>query len=89
MNKAIYFWGTQKQTGKTTIARTLVAILNGDKFENAGTYESSLPHELQYGAHDLPLAALYNAVMIDESLPKEASKSYNIVKKALTSSSAR
>ena len=89
MNKALYFWGTEKQTGKTTIARTLVAILNGDKFENAGTYESSLPHELQYGAHDLPLAALYNAVMIDESLPKEASKSYNIVKQALTSSSAR
>ena len=61
----------------------------GDKFENAGTYESSLPHELQYGAHDLPLAALYNAVMIDESLTKGGRQIYNIVKQALTSSSAR
>jgi len=87
LNKSLYIWGDAKKTGKTTIARALITILNGDKFENFGRYESNLSKELQYNDHDLPLAALYNAVLLDEAMPKDSSKSYGQLKQMLTSNS--
>lgn len=87
LNKNIYLWGTEKGTGKTTIARSIVSILNGDKFENFGKYESTLNTEMGYNEHDLPLSALYNAVLLDESMPKDSKKSYGGVKRMLTSNS--
>lgn len=87
MNKNIYLWSKAKQTGKTTIARAIVTILNGDKFDNYGKYESTLGTEMSYNAHDLPLAALYNAVLLDEAMPKDTKKSYGSIKRILTSSS--
>jgi hypothetical protein len=89
MNKSIYLWGQEKQTGKTTIARAIVTILNGDKFDNFGRYESSLKAELQYNDHELPLSAYCNAVLLDEAMPKDASKTYGGVKQALTSDTTR
>lgn len=87
MNKAIYHWGDEKQTGKTTVARMIIAILNGDVFENAGMYESNLNIELQYDKHACPKAALFNSVLLDEAMPKDSKKSYGGVKSKLTNNS--
>ena len=87
LNKSIYHWGDDKQTGKTTVAATIVCILNGDVLKNRGVYESHIPTELQFGDFDIPKAALYNAVLLDEAAPKDSRKSYNQVKSKLTSSS--
>ena len=87
MNKCIYLWSKSKQTGKTTIARAIVTILNGDKFDYYGKYESTLSTEMSYNEHDLPLSALYNAVLLDEAMPKDTKKSYGAIKRVLTSSS--
>ena len=87
LNKSLYFWGHEKQTGKTTIARALITILNGDEFDNFGTYESNFGKEMQFNDHDLPLSALYNAVLMDEAMPKDSRKSYGTFKQVLTSNS--
>ena len=87
LNKNIYLWGKAKGTGKTTIARSIVTILNGDAFKNFGKYESTFSTEMAYNDHDLPLAALYNAVLLDESMPKDTKKSYGSIKRVLTSNS--
>lgn len=87
LNKDIYIWGSAKQTGKTTIARAIVTILNGDEFDHYGKYESTFSTEMSFNDHDLPLAALYNAVLLDEAMPKDSKKSYGTIKRILTSSS--
>ena len=87
LNKSIYLWGKKKGTGKTTVGRAIITILNGDKWGNYGTYESTLNKEMGYNDHDLPLAALYNCVFLDETVPKDSRKSYGGVKRMLTSNS--
>lgn len=88
MNKAIYLWAEAKQTGKTTIARTIVSILNGEKdIDNAGEYESTLSKEMQYNTHEVPKSSYCNAVILDEAMPKDSRKSYGQVKQMLTSNS--
>lgn len=87
LNKSIYLWGTDKRTGKSTLARAFVTVLNGDIFDNFGTYESTLKKEMQFNDYELPLATLYNAVMLDEAMPKDTSKSYGQVKQMMTSNS--
>lgn len=87
LNKNIYLWGKSKGTGKTTIARSIITILNGDSFDHFGKYESTFSTEMAYNDHDLPLAALYNAVLLDESMPKDTKKSYGSIKRVLTSNS--
>ena len=88
MNKAIYLWAATKQSGKTTLARTIVGILNGEtSIEEAGKYESTLSQELQYGSFDIPKAANSNATILDESMPRDSRKSYGNIKSMLTSQS--
>ena len=90
MNKSIYLWSEEKQTGKTTIARAIVSVLNGEEsMDNAGKYESTLAKEMQYNVHDIPLAASCNAVILDESMPKDTSKAYGQIKQMLTSNSCQ
>lgn len=87
LNKHLYFWGKEKGTGKTTIAKMIVAVLNGEKdLRNIGKYESKLAKELQYNVHDVPLSTFCNAVFLDEQVPKDSSRSYGQVKQMLTSS---
>lgn len=88
LNKSIYHWGDEKQTGKTTVAKMIVAILNGDTWKNAGKYMSNVSREMQYNDHDLPMAALYNSVVLDEAMPKDTAKAYGGIKSMLTGDSA-
>lgn len=86
MNKSLYLSATNKKTGKTTVARTLASILNGEESVMDGSkFESSFNKELQMNAHELPYAAQYNCVILDESMPKDSRKSYGRVKSMLTS----
>lgn len=87
LNKSIYMWGKRKGTGKTTVGRAIVTILNGDVWSNFGSYESTLNKEMGYNDHELPLSALYNCVFLDETVPKDSKKSYGGVKRMLTSNS--
>lgn len=88
MNKSLYLWSGSKQTGKTTVARAIASILNGElNLDNAGNFESTFNKELQINDHDLPLAAQYNCVILDEAMPKDSRKSYGRVKAMLTSNS--
>ena len=86
-NKQLYLWSKTKETGKTSVARAIISILNGEpNTNNASKFESDLSKELQYGAHDLPLAATYNAVILDEAMPNDSKKVYGQLKSVLTSS---
>lgn len=83
-NKSLYLWSEKKQTGKTTVGKCIVTIMNGDKLANAHKYESTLATELQFNDHDLPKAAVYECVLLDEAAPKDTGKSYNGFKSKLT-----
>jgi hypothetical protein len=88
MNKEIYLWSNKKRTGKTTLAKTIVCILNGEKsIENAGFYESFLAKEMQYNPHELPKSSFCNAVYLDEAIPKDSVRMYGQMKQMLTSNS--
>lgn len=87
LNKSIYLFGEQKQTGKSTFARAFVTVLNADKFSNFGKYESTFSVEMGFNAHDLPLACLYNCVILDEAMPKDSRKSYGTLKSVFSSQS--
>lgn len=88
MNKSLYLSSTKKKTGKTTVARAIASVLNGEKTIEAGSkFESSFNKELQINDHDLPLAVQYNCVILDEAMPKDSRKSYGRVKSMLTSNS--
>ena len=86
-NKALYFFGSQKQTGKTTLAHAIATVLNADEFNNFGKYESSFAKEMGFNDHDLPLACQWNCVTLDEAMPKDSKKSYGNVKAMFTSKS--
>ncbi len=86
LQKVLYIWGEQKRTGKTTIASTIISILNGEKdINNISAYKSTLNKELQFSTFDVPKVANSNAVMIDEAFPKDMSKTYSKFKDIVTS----
>lgn len=88
LNKSLYFWSKEKKTGKTSLARLLTCALNGDDdFQNSGQYMSTYRNEIGFDTHDLPRACVYNAVLLDEAMPKDARKSYGALKSTLTDSS--
>lgn len=88
LNKSLYLFSGKKKTGKTTVARAIASVLNGETSLIDGTkYESSFNQELQIGSHDLPKTAQYNCVILDEAMPKDSRKSYGRVKSMMTSNS--
>lgn len=90
LNKSLYLYGRTKQTGKTTLARALASVLNGGTSVLDGTnYESTFNKEMQINDHDLPLAAQFNCVILDEAMPKDSRKSYGLIKAMLTASTCR
>lgn len=90
LNKAVYIWGAGKGTGKTTISATIVSILNGEKDHfNIRQYKSTLPQELGFADHVAPLICSSRAVLLDEAMPKDSSKSYDTFKDRITSDGAK
>lgn len=86
LRRLIYVWGDRKFTGKTTLARTIVAILNGDKSsDGAEKYESTLTAEMQVEAYSVPKIASANAIIMDEMFYHDMSKTYNKFKSFITS----
>ena len=85
-NKAIFIWGDNKDAGKTTIASTIVSILNGEKnINNVRFYKSNLAQELGWKEHTAPMICSCRAVLMDEAMPKDSSKSYGTFKDRITS----
>lgn len=90
LNKALYFWSDKKGTGKTTVAATIVSILNGEKSHfNIRQYKSTLPQELGFSDFVAPLICSSRAVLLDEAMPKDSSKSYGSLKDRITSDGAK
>ena len=90
LNKALYFWGKGKGTGKTTIAATIVSILNGEKDHfNIRNYKSTLAQELQFQTFVAPMICSCRAVLLDEAMPKDSSKSYDTLKERITADGAK
>jgi len=88
-NKAVYIWGKEKGSGKTTIAAMIVSILNGEKDHlNIARYKSTLAQELQFQTFVAPKICSCRAVILDEAAPKDTSKMYNIFKTRITSDGA-
>src|SRR5690554_2040273 len=86
LNKNLYLWSEKKQTGKTSLARAIASVINGEtSLTDSGKFESTFNKEMQINAHDLPLAVQYNCVILDEAMPKDSSKSYGRLKSMLTS----
>lgn len=86
LNKCLYLWSKKKETGKTSIARAIISVLNGEEnVNNISLYESTLSTELQFSTHDLPIAAQANAVLLDEAMPNDTKKIYGQLKSVITS----
>ena len=90
MNKSLYVYSLLKKTGKTSVSRAIVSILNGEtSASEAGKYESSLAVEMQYNDYAKPVATEARAVLCEESMPKDSSKAYGQIKAMLTGNSVR
>ena len=90
LNKSLYIYSLTKKTGKTSVSRALISILNGETCsENAGKYESSLAIEMQYNDYAKPVATEAKAVLCEESMPKDSSKAYGQIKAMLTGNSVK
>lgn len=86
LNKVLYIWSAKKGTGKTTVGRAIVSILNGDSKLN-DAYKSEFNIEMQMSDHALPKATYYNAVLLDEAIPNDTKKIYGYFKANITSAS--
>lgn len=84
LNKNLWIWSKKMETGKTTVARAIAAVLNG-KDEITAEFESNLQIEAQFSEHALPKGCYCNAVILDEAQPKDSAKSYGQVKTKITS----
>ena len=84
LRRMLYIWGKQKKTGKTTVAETLIAILNADTVKNVGLYSSLLSKELQITTFVVPLIAYCNAVLLDECFYSDMGKTYDTFKRRIT-----
>lgn len=90
LNKALYFWSDKKGTGKTTVAATIVCILNGEpSHSDVRKFKSELPQELGFKDHVAPMICSARAVLLDEAMPSDTSKSYGSLKTRITSDGAK
>ncbi len=86
LNKCLYIWSRRKETGKTSVARAIISILNGEEnTDRINKYESTLSKEMQFNDHDLPVVSEANAVLLDEAMPHDTKKVYGHLKSMLTS----
>lgn len=90
LRRMLYLWGNEKKTGKTTTARTLVCLLNGDEDPNRSSlYETTLQNEMQIGSFKVPKISECNACMMDECFYADMGKTYADFKRFITSANGR
>lgn len=90
LRRMLYIWGAEKKTGKTTSAKMLVTLLNGDNdYNNAGRYETTLSNEMQIKTFAVPLISECNVCLMDECFYADMGKTYADFKRFITSSGGR
>ena len=86
LRRMIYLWGEKNQTGKTTLASTIICILNGEKdIKNIADFSSFLSVEMQIQNYAVPKISECNAVLMDEMFYHDMSKMYSSFKAFMTS----
>lgn len=84
--RILYLYGNLKWSGKTTVAKKIVAIGNGDLVFRP-EYETNLSNELgvaRFGKLGIPAIAVYNCALIDEAFYKDMGKTYADFKALVT-----
>lgn len=90
LRRMLYIWGKDKKTGKTTSAKMLTCVLNGDNdYHNVARYSSKLQDEMQVGSFKVPKISECNAVLMDECFYADMGKTYADFKRFITASNGR
>ena len=85
LRRMLYIWGKQKKTGKTTLAKALVCVLNGsDDIEDYAYFCTTLQNEMQIKGFSVPKIAECRCAMMDECFFADMSKVYADFKKLIT-----
>ena len=85
LRRMLYIWGKQKKTGKTTLAKALVCVLNGsDDIEDYAYFCTTLQNEMQIKGFSVPKIAECRCAMMDECFFSDMSKVYADFKKLIT-----
>lgn len=84
LRRMLYLWGTAKQTGKTTTAETLAAILNGEEAPAPDNFKTTLSREMQIDAYAVPIVTECRCAVMDEAFYRDMGKTYSKFKSMLT-----
>ncbi len=85
LRRMLYLWGRTKKTGKTTLAKALVCVLNGSEdMEEYTKFATDLQTEMQIKTFSVPKIAECRCAMMDECFFADMSKVYADFKKMIT-----
>lgn len=85
LRRMLYVWGKRKKTGKTTLAKALVCVLNGSEdMEGYAYFCTTLQTEMQIKGFAVPKIAECRCAMMDECFFNDMSKVYADFKKLIT-----
>lgn len=85
LRRMLYVWGKKKKTGKTTLAKALVCVLNGSEdMERYAYFTTTLQTEMQIKGFSVPKIAECRCAMMDECFFNDMSKVYADFKKLIT-----
>ena len=85
LRRMLYLWGRTKKTGKTTLAKALVCVLNGSEdMEEYTKFSTDLQTEMQIKTFSVPKIAECRCAMMDECFFADMSKVYADFKKMIT-----
>lgn len=85
LRRMLYLWGKTKKTGKTTLAKALVCVLNGSEdMEEYTKFSTTLQTEMQIKNFSVPKIAECRCAMMDECFFADMSKVYADFKKMIT-----
>ena len=85
LRRMLYVWGKRKKTGKTTLAKALVCVLNGSEdIEGYAYFCTTLQTEMQIKGFAVPKIAECRCAMMDECFFNDMSKVYADFKKLIT-----
>ena len=85
LRRMLYLWGRTKKTGKTTLAKALVCVLNGSEdMEEYTKFATDLQTEMQIKTFSVPKIAEARCAMMDECFFADMSKVYADFKKMIT-----